>query len=114
MEILKKKSIMEDAKPCGSWTKRSWEEETLSSNIGPFGDKNEYVVLKAKYPNSIFCFTQKYSNYINSYNNMIEDFEECKKRTLRNEEFLHFIKAEIPDVYKKLKSEYKKAKKEKE
>lgn len=25
-----------------------------------------------------------------------------------NKEFLHFIKTELPDVYKKLKSEYKK------
>lgn len=75
----KTKSIMEDAKPCSSWTKRFWDEETLSSNIGTFGDKKEYVNLKAKYPNSIFCFVQDYINYKCSYHNLLQNYEELKK-----------------------------------
>lgn len=104
----KEKSILEDAKPCGSWAKRIWGEETTSGNIGPFGDQNEYVDLKAKHPNSIFCFMQSYFNQGKSYNNLLHDYKELEKIELRNEEFLNFVKTEIPDVYKKLKSEYKK------
>lgn len=104
----KTKSILEDAKPCNSWAKRLWSEEITSSCIGPFGDQGEYVALKAKHPNSIFCFIQKYFNYSESYDNLFHEYKELEKIEVQNEKFLNFIKAEIPDVYKKLKSEYKK------
>lgn len=109
-----RKNIIKNAEPCDSWVKRQWNEEILSTNIGPFGDKEEYISLKAKYQNSIFVFLQKYFSYIRSFYSLKESFERLEKKESYNEEFLSFMKAEIPDVYKKLKLEYKKQKKEKE
>lgn len=103
-----KKNIIKNAEPCEFWVERRWNEEELSSSIGPFGDQKEYVNLKAKHQNSIFDFIQCYFSYRQSFYILTKDFEELEKKELYNEEFLRFIKKELPEVYKELKKQFKK------